>query len=119
MRLAAIIAIVLPGLALPICWRWRAARRLLLLYLSVLVVQIFTESLLSNWKLSGMNFIVGFIYTSHRVWQLWCYQQYVRRHRELGKFRQNLVLAVFIGGIVFWTLNWLILLINLVTRING
>jgi hypothetical protein len=117
MRLAVILTIMLPGLALLICWRWLVARRLLVLYIGVLGVQILTELLFHRWNLPrGMNYIIGFIYTSHRLWQLWCYQQYIRRHRELVQFRQNLVLTVFIVCIIFWTLNWLSLLISLVTR---
>lgn len=117
MRLAVVLTIILPGLALLICWRQLAARRLLVLYIGVLVVQILTELLFHQWKLPrGINYIIGFIYTSYRIWQLWCYQQYIRRHRALVKFRQNMVLAVFIVAIIFWTLNWLILSIELVTR---
>jgi Gamma-glutamyltranspeptidase len=117
MRLAVILTLVLPGLTLAICWRSLAARRLLVLYISVLVVQILTETLFRQWQLPrGINYIVGFIYTSYRLWQLWCYRQYIHSHQDLVKFRQNMVMATFSIDIIFWTLNWLFLLIALVTR---
>lgn len=117
MRLAVILTLVLPGLTLAICWRSLAARRLLVLYIGVLVVQILTETLFRQWQLPrGIYYIIGFIYTSHRLWQLWCYRQYIRSHQDPVKFRQNMVMATFNIDIIFWTLNWSFLSIALVTR---
>jgi hypothetical protein len=117
MRLAVLLTLVLPGLTLVICWRSLAVRRLLVLYIGVIVVQILTETLFRQWQLlRGINYIIGFIYTSHRLWQLWCYRQYIRSHQDLVKFRQNMVMATFSIDIIFWTVNWLFLLIALVTR---
>jgi hypothetical protein len=117
MRLAVILTLVLPGLTLAICWRSLAARRLLVLYIGVMVVQILTETLFRQWQLPrGINYIIGFIYTSHRLWQLWCYRQYIRSHQDLVKFRQNMVMATFSIDLIFWTVNWLFLVIALVTR---
>ena len=117
MKLAVILTLVLPGLTLAICWRSLVVRRLLVLYIGVIVVQILTETLFRQWQLPrGINYIIGFTYTSHRLWQLWCYRQYIRSHQDLVKFRQNMVMTTFSIDIIFWTVNWLFLVIALVTR---
>jgi hypothetical protein len=118
MRMAVVLTIILPTVVLLTCWRWLAVRRVFMLYIGVIVVQILTESLFHKWNIPrGINWIIGFIYTSHRIWQLWCYQQYIRSQQELVKFRrQNMVLAVFVICIIFWTLNWLNLSIEMLVR---
>jgi hypothetical protein len=119
MGLAVTLSLILPIFALLICWRWLAARLVLLLYLIVMLVHILTEVVFNKLGLPGMNYVVGFTYTSYKVWQLWCYKRYINQQKRSGKGRRKLVLAILVGGIVFWTLNWLFLAINLVTRTAG
>ena len=119
MQLAVILSLILPVFVLLVCWHKAIVRRMMLLYVVVMLVHIATEMTFNKLGLSSMNFIVGFTYTSYKVPQLWCYQRQIGKQNNLSGIRRTLVMVVLVGGIVFWTLNWLFLGINLVTRIIG
>ena len=119
MQLAVILSLILPVFVLLVCRHKAIIRRMMLLYVVVLLVQIATEITFSKLGLLGMNFVIGFSYTSYRVLQLWCYQRQVGKQNNLSGIRRSLVMVVLVGGIIFWTLNWLFLGINLVTRTIG
>ena len=111
MQLAVILSLVLPIFALFLGWGQAIVRRTMLLYVVILLIQISTEMTFLKLGLPGMNFIVGFVYTTYRVWQLWfCKQQFGKQKKSWG-IGKNFILAIFLSGIVFWTVNWLILAI--------
>lgn len=116
MKLAVVLSLILPVFAIVMSWRWTTVRLMLLLYVCTLLVQIATESMFYKLGLPGINFVVGFIYTTYRIWQLWCYQGSLRKQVKPQGFKRKIVEGIFISGIVFWTINWLILAINLMTR---
>lgn len=70
MNLAIVVSLVLPTCAIAICWRWPVARRTLLLYVVMLLVQIPTEIAFGRLELVGMNYVIGYTYTSCWLWQL-------------------------------------------------
>jgi hypothetical protein len=121
MQLAVILSLILPTFVLLVCWRKYIVRRMMLLYVVVLLVQISTEITFTKLGLLEMNLIIGFTYTSYRVWQLWYYQQQMGKQNQISisGIRRSLVMAVFVSGIVFWTINWLQLSLKIVTRIIG
>jgi hypothetical protein len=119
MKLAVSLAFMLPIFALLICWGWRVVRYMLLFYLAVMLLHIFTEMIFSKLGLPRMNYLVGFTYTSYKIWQFWSYKQYIHQQKQIKGRRRNILLIVFIVNLVFWTLNWLFLGINLVTRSIG
>lgn len=119
MQLAVSLSLILPVFVLLVCWHKAIVRRMMLLYVVVMLVHVATEMTFNKLGLSSMNFIVGFTYTSYKVPQLWSYQQQIGKQNNLRGIRRTIVLVVLVSGIVFWTLNWLFLGINLVTRIVG
>ena len=117
MQLALVLTIVLPICTLFLQWRIPTVRRMMALYFLVLLAQILTEKVVNSLGLSGMQYLIGFTYTSYRIWQLWCYRQCFYQQENHNKIRQYLMLAILVGGLIFWSFNWLFLAINLVTRI--
>ena len=116
MQIAIVLAIVLPIFAFLVQWRWSVVRRMMALYLLVLLAQIPTERVVTSLGLSGMNYLIGFTYTSYRVWQLWCYRQCFSQQESRNRMGGYLMWMILGGGLIFWSLNWLFLAINLVTR---
>lgn len=116
-QLAVFLSLVLPIFALLLCWHKSIIRRMMLLYIVMLLVQIGTEITFSKLGLFEMNLIIGFTYTNYRVWQLWSYQGQISKHDKNSDIKQNLAMAVIVSGIIFWTLNWLKMMANIATRI--
>lgn len=119
MQLAVVLSLILPIFVLLVCWREAIVRRMMLFYIGVMLVHILTEMAFTKLGLPKMNFIIGFIYTSYKLWQLWYYQQCITKEKIFRGIKRGFVMAIFVGGIVFWTLNWVFLGINLVTRTIG
>jgi|GEM_PF-6002240 len=115
MQLAIVFGLILPILALAACWSQSTWRRMLLLYIAVLFMQIVTESTFSRLGFTGMNYIISFVYTSYRLWQLCLYNAYASELEKFGR-RKQIVQTVFLLGIVFWGLNLIILAINSLAR---
>lgn len=119
MRLAFTLSFILPLVVLLFLWQWDAVRRMLLLYVGLLLAQIPSELLFTKLGLPGMNFVVGFTYTSFRIWQLCSYARWISRQKQSRTYRRNVALLIFVSGIVFWIMNWFFLAINLLTRSVG
>jgi len=119
MQLAVISTLILPIFILLVYWRTSVCRHIMLLYVGIMLVQITTEIIFSNLGFANINYVIGFIYTSYRLWQLLRYKEHLRKQKIISGIKQRMVMTVIIGGIVFWTLNDLFLGINIVTRIIG
>lgn len=100
------ISVVLPLVTLLIWWRNRDVRRVLLLYLGVVAVQLIGETQLS-WVFAPIIVPVcgGLLYSSFRVWQLWNFQRYIATVSTLRPIGRRIVRGVLLAGVVIWALN--------------
>ncbi|MEG4805325.1 hypothetical protein QUB63_32140 [Microcoleus sp. ARI1-B5] len=98
-KLAAFIGLLLPGFAFVIWWRYPEAKKILGLYLIVLIVQIAAEQILSRVLFPSLVVFSGTMYTAFRIWQLWQGQQLLTA-AQLNNY----------NPIVFSSLLWLLLL---------
>lgn len=100
------ISVILPLVTLLIWWRNRAVRRVLLLYIGVVAIQLIGET-----QFSGLfaPIIVpvcgGLLYSSFRAWQLWHFQRYITTLDTLGTLGRQIVRGVLLAGVVIWALN--------------
>lgn len=85
----------------------------------VLVVQIPVERVFGKVGFPEMNYVVGFLFTGCRVWQLWCYETFVLKEKERDGYKRKFVLGMFAAGFVFWLLNELCLTVDIVARAVG
>lgn len=116
MRLAVLVALVLPATAVAVWRRWSHVRQVFLSYMGVLIIQVATESVFIRRGLPTMNLVVGFVYTTYRVWQLWQSDRLIDAQEQPTGTKRGIIRAILLAGVTFWSLNWLILGINLVTR---
>lgn len=86
-------------------------RTVLGFYLLVFAVQIVTEQIYSRIFSSSLLVIVGTIYTTFRVWQLWQGQHFLRANAQ----SRNVSFAVAEGllwlMLLFWSANLIFLLV--------
>lgn len=100
------ISVVLPLATLLICWRHRDVRRVLLLYIGVVAIQLIGETQL-DWLFAPMIVPLcgGLLYSSFRVWQLWNFQRYVATLGTLRPLIRRLARGVLLAGVLIWALN--------------
>jgi hypothetical protein len=104
------------GLVLPLVayWRYRRdrqIRRVLGLYLLVLIVQIITEQLVSLLLFPTMVAVIGTLYSLYRIAQLWQGYQWMQRYRKRDGSRSTMaVFGLLWGLLLFWSSNLAIIL---------
>ncbi|WP_202895705.1 hypothetical protein [Iningainema tapete] len=109
LKLAVLIGIVLPGVALLIFWRNCDPRKILGFYLLVLVIQIVTEAVFSRVLFPSIVVTIGTFYTAFRIWQLWQGQQIMATTAELGTGSRTLLRALLGLMLIFWSSNLIML----------
>lgn len=106
--LAISLGLLLPLIAFVIWNRDPEPRKILGLYLSVLIIQIVTEQVVSIW-LPSLVVTVGTLYTVFRIWQLWQGRQLMQttvQERSSHKIIHSLLWLL----LLFWTSNLIMLL---------
>lgn len=110
-KLAVVIGLLLPIIALFVWWRYLEPRKVLGFYLVVLIVQIAAEMILSRVLFPSLVVMSGTIYTAFRIWQLWQGQQLVKAgvqiHSESPTVFNNLLWLL----LLFWSSNLIVLFV--------
>lgn len=102
MLTAMTIGLVLPAYAM-LRWRDQAVyRRVLLPYSALLVSQVASEFIFNSLFTPRMTVITSIIYVSYRVWQLWCYRQYVAAYAQPTAPGYRLVRNLLALGLALW-----------------
>jgi hypothetical protein len=107
MGLAIAIGLILPSVAGLIGFKHPQLRKILGFYLSVLIIQIITEQILSSVVFPSLVVGIGTIYTAFRLWQLWQGQQLIRTFHSSSRKWISALLAT-LG--LFWSSNLIMLL---------
>jgi vacuolar-type H+-ATPase subunit I/STV1 len=107
MRLAIAIGLILPSVAWLIGFKHPQLRKILGFYLSVLIVQIITEQIFSSVVFPSLVVVIGTIYTTFRLWQLWQGQQLMDTFHSSSRKWVDALLSI-LG--LFWSSNLIMLL---------
>lgn len=107
MGLAIAIGLILPSVAWLIWLKHPQLRKVLGFYLSVLIVQIITEQIFSSVMFPSLVVVIGTIYTTFRLWQLWQGQQLIGTFRSSSRKWMSALLLI-LG--LFWSSNLIMLL---------
>lgn len=110
-RLAIAIGLILPSVAWLLWFKHPQPRKILGVYLSVLIIQIITEQIFSSVMFPSLVVVIGTIYTAFRLWQLWQGQQFICTfHSSSRKWVSALlwILGLFWSSnlIMLFTLGW-------------
>lgn len=105
--LAIAIGLILPSVAWLIWFRHPQPRKILGFYLSVLIIQIITEQIFSSMVFPSLVVVIGTIYTTFLLWQLWQGQQLI--HTFHSSIRKWISALLSILGL-FWSSNLIMLL---------
>lgn len=110
-QVAIVIGLLLPVIAFLVWIRNPKLRTVFGFYLLVIAVQIVTEQICSRIFCSSLLVIIGTIYTTFRVWQLWQGQHFLRANAQ----SRNVSFAVAQGllwlMLLFWSANLIFLLV--------
>lgn len=110
MALVAVVALVLPLVALAI-WGGNAdVRRALAPYVLVLICQILVEATLARVFFSNIVVIVGLSYTIYRIWRLRLVRRDFAGATVPGRYGRTVVDAILTLGLVSWSANLVFLL---------
>ncbi len=113
----AVVALLLPLLALAFYGRYSSVRLALLPYVLVLIAQILTEVLFMRMFVSNIVVVTGLVYTSYRLWQLWSSRKYFRAMERPTGFGRGAVGALLSLGLIFWAANLLFLSLIALPRV--
>jgi hypothetical protein len=108
-KLAIALGLILPGIAGLVWIKYPQPRKVLGLYLSVLIIQIVTEQLFSSIAFPSLVVMIGTVYTVFRIWQLWQGQQLVRQVSWTVSSRNWMSALLWLLGL-FWSSNLIMLL---------
>ncbi len=105
--LAIAIGLILPSVAWLIWFKHPQSRKILGFYLSVLIIQIITEQIFSSVVFPSLVVVIGTIYTTFRLWQLWQGQQLICTFHSSSRKWVSALLSI-LG--LFWSSNLIMLL---------
>lgn len=103
------IGLLLPGIAFFVWIRQKELRRILGLYLLVLIIQIVTEQVLSSVLFPSIVVVIGSIYTAFRLVQLWQGQQLMNTTNQLGTRSRTTMGGLLWLLLLFWSSNLIML----------
>jgi hypothetical protein len=101
-KLALIVGVLLPISLFVQAWGQASSLRFWEGYLLVVAVQLISEFVLSRWLVPSIVVFIGFFYTGFRLWQL------LNGFPHLSL--SPLALAIFVGVVVFWAANLVMLM---------
>ncbi|MDF5708168.1 MAG: hypothetical protein PUP90_10925 [Nostoc sp. S4] len=107
--LAIAIGLVLPTIVFLVWLKNPQVRKIFGFYLLVIVIQILTEDIVSSVWLKSLVVIIGTLYTTFRVWQLWHEQQSLKT-TNLSQANLRIISSVLWVLLGFWSSNFIILL---------
>lgn len=109
--LQVVTSLLLPLLALIVWGRQPAVRQVLLPYVGLLLVHIFSERIFMNLFFPSMSVLIGIVYSAFRIWQARTLRNYVGTHSApTGRALRSVTLLLTMGGYL-WALNLLLLLV--------
>lgn len=103
------IGLILPSIAWLVWIRNPQSRRILGLYLSVLIIQIVTERVFVRIAFPSLVVTIGTLYTAFRLWQLWQGQQLLHQPSWNSSKRKPMSALLSVLGL-FWGSNLVVLL---------
>lgn len=110
MRLAFVLGLLLPLVALVLWWHDALIVQVFLGYVIVLVVQLLSEGWLSRIFPGGISIWTGLLYTAYRLWTL-AYGIGLLANVTNVMPQQTLVNVLLHSNLVFWSFNLLFLLL--------
>lgn len=110
-QVAIAIGLVLPGVAFLVWIRNPNLRTVLGFYLLVMGIQIVTEQICSRIFSASLLVIVGTIYTTFRVWQLWQGQHFLRANARSGNVSFAVAQGLLWLMLLFWSANLIFLVL--------
>ena len=106
---AILIGLLLPGIAFFVWIHQKELRRVLGLYLLVLIIQILTEQVLSSFLFPSIVVVIGSIYTALRLVQLWQGKQLMTTTDQLGTRDRAIIGSLWWLLLLFWSSNLIML----------
>lgn len=110
-KLAVVIGLLLPIIALFVWWRYLEPRKVLGFYLVVLIVQIAAEMILSRVLFPSLVVMSGTIYTAFRIWQLWQGQKLVKAGVQINSESPTIFSSLLWLLLLFWSSNLIVLFV--------
>lgn len=108
-KLALVIGVLLPIALFIQAWGNASALMFWGIYLLVVAVQLISEAALSRWLVPSIVVPIGFFYTAFRLWQL--------QHGFTQLSLSGLAFVGFVGVVVFWTVNLVMLTVAAIPTI--
>lgn len=105
------IGLLLPGIAFFVWIRNSKLRRVLGLYLLVLIIQIVTERVLISILFPSIAVVIGSIYTALRLVQLWQGKQLMTKTNQIGTRSRTIMGSLWWLLLLFWSTNLIMLLV--------
>lgn len=109
--LAFLSGMLLPFIGFFVFLRVPEARKVFGFYFLVLIIQIISEIIFSIILFPSIVVLVGTIYSTYRLWQLWQAKQLIVRTSRLGVVRRRLLGGLLWLLLFFWLSNLIVLLV--------
>lgn len=103
---SAVISLLVPLIVLGIWRRSASVRRTYVPYILLMVIHSISEFAFAI-LFGGINMLVGFIYTTYRIYQLWTAQRYMAEAVEPRGISRVITRGVLLLGLIFWSTNFL------------
>ena len=113
-KIALVIGLFLPGISFLVGLGNPQLRTVFGFYLLVIIIQIVTEQICSRVFSSSSLVIVGTIYTTFRVWQIWQGQQFLKLNTQsdILNFASFSIAPILLWlMLLFWSANIIFLLV--------
>ncbi len=110
-QIAVTIGLLLPGIAFLVWISQPKLRTVFGFYLLVIAIQIVTEQIASRVFSSSLLVIVGTIYTTFRVWQIWQSQQFLKENTQGRNISFSVAKSLLWIMLLFWSANLIFLLV--------
>lgn len=105
-QLSAVVSLLLPLVVLAIWRRSPDVRQTYVPYILLMVIHSISEFAFAL-LFGGINMLVGFTYTTYRIYQLWSAQRFMAASTEPRGASHAIVRGVLVLGLIFWSTNFL------------
>lgn len=110
-QLALVIGVLLPGVAFLVGIRQPNLRTVFGFYLLVVIIQLVTEQICRRVFSSSLLVIIGTIYTTFRVGQLWQGLRFLKVNAQSGNVIVQITQGLLWLMLLFWSANIIFLLV--------
>jgi hypothetical protein len=107
-QIAIAIGVIIPAIAFVVWFKDPQLRTIFGFYLLLLIIQIFSEQIVSSFWLSSLVVVFGTLYTVFRVWQLWQGLRLIKTTQQQAKHKFAIGLLWLL--LLFWSSNLIMLL---------